>query len=84
MMPKITEVAVRIFSAKPKLHGLSKRECHILHCMVMGMPDHETAEKVGLTTRTVRDKINKIKQLYNASNRCHLMSILFGIEFPAP
>ncbi|WP_198019619.1 LuxR family transcriptional regulator [Pseudogulbenkiania sp. MAI-1] len=84
LMPRLADVAVRIVGARPRLKGLTTRECHILHCMVMGMPDHETAERVGLTTRTVRDKINKIKMMYGANNRCHLMTILFGIDFPAP
>ncbi|WP_160165314.1 autoinducer binding domain-containing protein [Pseudogulbenkiania ferrooxidans] len=84
LMPRLADVAVRIVSARPNLSRLSKRECHILHCMTNGLPDHETAERVGLTTRTVRDKINKIKLLYGATNRCHLMSILFGLDFPAP
>lgn len=82
LMPRIAAIVARLLRPYEKLHSLTPRERNILQCLLDGLSDEQSAERTGLSTRTTRERINKIKLLHGASNRSHLLKILFNLELP--
>jgi len=80
LAPVVMEVALRLIYLQPDLSGLDKRDCHILQHMLNGLTDEEVANEVGLSVRTVRDRLNKIRGLHSARNRIDLVRKLFNIS----
>ncbi|MEN6082812.1 helix-turn-helix transcriptional regulator [Chromobacterium piscinae] len=80
LAPAVMDVAFRLVYQQPDLTGLDKRDCHILQRMLNGLTDDEIADEVGVSVRTVRDRINKIRGLHAARNRIDLVRRLFNIS----
>ncbi|MCD5326812.1 helix-turn-helix transcriptional regulator [Chromobacterium piscinae] len=80
LAPAVMDVAFRLVYQQPDLTGLDKRDCHILQHMLNGLTDDEIADEVGVSVRTVRDRINKIRGLHAARNRIDLVRRLFNIS----
>ncbi|NHQ81542.1 hypothetical protein HA051_08140 [Chromobacterium vaccinii] len=80
LAPAVMDVAFRLVYQQPDLTGLDKRDCHILQRMLNGLTDDEIAGEVGVSVRTVRDRINKIRGLHAARNRIDLVRRLFNIS----
>ncbi|MBA8735354.1 LuxR C-terminal-related transcriptional regulator [Chromobacterium violaceum] len=78
--PTVMDVAQRLLYRQPDLSGLDKRDCHILQHMLDGLGDEDIAGEVGVSVRTVRDRINKIRGLHAARNRIDLVRRLFNIS----
>ncbi|AOZ48894.1 autoinducer binding domain-containing protein [Chromobacterium vaccinii] len=80
LAPAVMDVALRLIYQQPDLSGLDKRDCHILQRMLDGLGDEDIAGEVGVSVRTVRDRINKIRGLHAARNRIDLVRRLFNIS----
>ena len=82
LMGRVAGIVSRLLQPHEKLIRLSAPERNILQCLLDGLSDEQSAERTGLSTRTTRERINKIKLLHGASNRSHLLKILFNLELP--
>ncbi|AUH51207.1 hypothetical protein CXB49_10495 [Chromobacterium sp. ATCC 53434] len=80
LAPAVMAVTLRLRYRQPDLSGLDKRDCHILQHMLEGLADADIAGAVGVSVRTVRDRLNKIRMLHSARNRVELVGRLFNIS----
>jgi DNA-binding CsgD family transcriptional regulator len=66
-----------------RLHGLSTREREVAAMLLEGLPTDATAQKLSITSNTLRDHVKSVFAKVGVSSRPELMAFLSG-DAPAP
>lgn len=77
---KVTDFFFHRGSASRKLSVLSKREQEILGLLAKGFLYKEIAEKLTLTSGTIKQHIHRIYKKLHVNNRTEAINILTGLE----
>lgn len=56
---------------------LTPRELEILTLCVEGLTDHEMAERLGISFKTVNHHLENMRRRFEARNRPHMVAIAF-------
>ena len=73
----VTMLQQKATPARPA-NNLSGREFEILHCLSRGFLYKEVAERLGITTGTVRQHIHRIYEKLHVQNRTEALNKIFG------
>ncbi|OWY40080.1 hypothetical protein CEK28_04920 [Xenophilus sp. AP218F] len=80
LAPRLADIVARVLSERPVIDDLDARDCSILQFMLHGHGDDEIARSIGISVRTVRARINRIRGVHGARNRVDLVRRLFQLR----
>jgi DNA-binding CsgD family transcriptional regulator len=64
--------------AHPEVEEPTRRELDILELIAHGLENHEIAERLGISTETVKTHVRHLLAKLGARNRAHAVTIAFG------